>query len=48
MNPSQAAAYLQVAEADVMKMITDGQIKAKQIGSQYKIAKKALDDFLAS
>jgi excisionase family DNA binding protein len=48
MNPSQAAAYLQVAEADVMKMIQDGQIKAKQIGSQYKIAKKALDDFLAS
>lgn len=48
MNPSQAAAYLQVSEADVMKMITDGQIKAKQIGSQYKISKKVLDDFLAS
>ncbi len=48
MSPAQAATYLGVAEADVVKMIADGQIKAKQIGSQYKIAKKVLDDFLAS
>jgi excisionase family DNA binding protein len=48
MNPAQAASYLQVAEADIMKMIQDGQLKAKQVGSQYRIAKKALDDFLAS
>jgi excisionase family DNA binding protein len=48
MNPAQAAAYLQVTEADVMQMITGGQLKAKQVGSQYRIAKKALDDFLAS
>jgi excisionase family DNA binding protein len=48
MNPVQAAAYLQVAEADIMKMIQDGQLKAKQVGSQYRISKKALDDFLAS
>ncbi|MBI2976159.1 MAG: helix-turn-helix domain-containing protein, partial [Chloroflexi bacterium] len=48
MSPAQAAAYLGVAEADVVKMIADGQIKAKQIGSQYKIAKKVLDDFLAT
>lgn len=48
MNPAQAASYLQVAEADVMQLITGGQIKAKQIGSQYKISKKVLDDYLAS
>jgi excisionase family DNA binding protein len=48
MNPAQAAAYLQVAEADVMQMISAGQIKAKQIGSQYRITKAALDEFLKS
>jgi excisionase family DNA binding protein len=48
MNPAQAAAYLQVAEADVMQMISAGQIKAKQIGSQYRISKAALDEFLKS
>ena len=48
MNPAQAAAYLQVAEADVMQMISAGQIKAKQIGAQYRISKAALDEFLKS
>ncbi len=48
MSPAQAAGYLQVTEADVMQMITGGQIKAKQIGSQYRISKSALDDFLKS
>ncbi len=48
MNPAQAASYLQVSEADVMQLITGSQIKAKQIGSQYKISKKVLDDYLAS
>jgi excisionase family DNA binding protein len=48
MSPAQAAAYLQVAEADVMQMIQAGQIKAKQIGTQYRISKAALDEFLAS
>src|SRR3970282_490751 len=46
MSPAQAAAYLQVSEADVMQMITDGQIKAKKIGSAYKIAKKVLDEYI--
>jgi len=48
MNPSQAAAYLQVTEADVMQMISAGQIKAKQIGAQFRISKAALDEFLKS
>jgi excisionase family DNA binding protein len=48
MNPAQAAAYLQVTEADVMQMIQSGQIKAKQIGAQYRISKAALEEFLKS
>lgn len=48
MSPAQAAAYLQVAEADVVQMIEGGQIKAKKIGTQYRISKSALDDFLKS
>jgi excisionase family DNA binding protein len=48
MSPAQAATYLQVTEADVMQMIQGGQIKAKQIGAQYRISKSALDDFLKS
>lgn len=48
MNPAQAAAYLQVTEADVMQMIQAGQIKAKQIGTQFRISKSALEDFLKS
>ncbi len=48
MNLSEAAAYLKVGESDVQELIQSGQVKAKQIGSQYRISKKALDDFLAS
>jgi excisionase family DNA binding protein len=48
MNPAQAAAYLQVTEADITQMIQSGQIKAKQIGTQYRISKSALDEFLKS
>jgi len=48
MTLAEAAAYLKVNPADVQALITSGQVKAKQIGSDYRIAKKALDDFLAS
>jgi len=48
MNPAQAAAYLQVTEADITQMIQAGQLKAKQIGAQYRISKAALDEFLKS
>jgi len=47
MTPAQAAAYMQVTEADVMAAINAGQIKAKKIGSMYRISKKAIDDFLS-
>lgn len=48
MTMQEAANYLKVAEADILAMIQGGQVKAKQIGSAYRISKKALDDFLAS
>lgn len=48
MSPAQAATYLQVTEADVQQMITEGQLKAKKIGAQFRISKSALDDFLKS
>lgn len=48
MTPAQAAVYLQVTEADIVAMIQAGQIKAKQIGAQYRISKAALDEFLSS
>jgi excisionase family DNA binding protein len=48
MSPADAARYLQVTEADVNQMVTDGTIKSKKIGSQVRISKQALDDFLNS
>ena len=47
MTLAEAAAYLKVAAADVQWLINSGQVKAKQIGSEYRISKKALDPFLA-
>jgi excisionase family DNA binding protein len=48
MSLTEAAGYLKVSEADVQSLIDSGQVKAKQIGTQFRIAKKSLDDFLAS
>ena len=48
MSPAEAANYLKVAESDIMSMINDGSLKAKKIGSQYRISKGTLDDFLKS
>jgi excisionase family DNA binding protein len=47
MGLADAARYLGVTEADVMASITAGDLKAKKIGSQYKITKAAIDAFLA-
>ncbi|WP_120971589.1 SPFH and helix-turn-helix domain-containing protein [Comamonas sp. lk] len=46
LTPAQAAQVLGVAEADVMAEIQAGNLKARQIGSQWRIAQAALDDFL--
>jgi excisionase family DNA binding protein len=48
MSPAEAANYLKVAEADIMQMVTDGSLKAKKIGSQFRLSKSVLDDFLKS
>jgi excisionase family DNA binding protein len=47
MGLPEAARYLGVSEADVMAAITEGTLKAKKIGSQYRITKAAIDAFLA-
>ncbi len=47
MTLAEAAAYMRVSEADVEELISSGQVKAKKIGSAYRISKKALDAFLA-
>ena len=47
MTLAEAAAYLKVAAADVQELITSGQVKAKKIGAEYRISKKALDAFLS-
>ncbi|MBN1314184.1 MAG: SPFH domain-containing protein [Anaerolineales bacterium] len=48
MTPAQAAVYLQITEADVMEMITDGSLKAKKMGSTYRISRSVIDEFMAS
>ena len=48
MTPSEAAAYLKVAEEDVVAAIKEGQIKAKKIGKAYRISREVLDEFLSS
>jgi len=48
MTVAEAATYLKVSEADLQALIDEGQVKAKKIGSDYRISKKTLDDFLNS
>ncbi len=47
LNPAQVAQALGVTEADVIASIEAGDIKAKKIGSQYRVTRAALDAFLA-
>ena len=44
---ADVATALNVPEADVMAIIASGELKAKKIGSSYRIAKAALDAYLA-
>ena len=46
MTPSEAAAILKVSEEDVLSAIKDKSLKAKKMGSAYRISKSALEDFL--
>lgn len=47
MTLEEAAAYLKVSPGDVQTLIDEGQISARKIGSQYRISKGAIDQFLA-
>lgn len=46
MTPAEAASILKVSEEDVMAAITDKSLKARKIGSAYRISKEALEEFL--
>ncbi len=48
MTLDEAAVYLKVEPSDVQAMIDSGDLKAKQIGSQYRISRQIIDEFLAS
>ncbi|MCG2785428.1 MAG: SPFH domain-containing protein [Anaerolineae bacterium] len=46
MTPSEAAAVLRVSEEDVIAAIQAGDLKAKKLGSAYRISKGSLEEFL--
>jgi excisionase family DNA binding protein len=48
MTLSEAAAYMRVGEEDVLAAINSGELKAKKIGSSYRLSKEAIDAFLKS
>lgn len=47
LTPADVAKVLNVSEADVLAVITAGELKAKKIGSSYRITKTALDAYLS-
>ena len=47
MTLEEAADYLKVAPADIEAIITSGELKARKIGTQYRISKEAIDAYLA-
>jgi len=46
--PADVAKRIGVPESDVMAIIESGELKAKKIGTSYRISKAALDAYLAS
>lgn len=46
MTPSEAAGYLRVSEEDVVAAIESGDLKARKIGSAFRISQQALEEFL--
>ncbi|MCW5556331.1 MAG: SPFH domain-containing protein [Verrucomicrobiae bacterium] len=48
MGPADAARVLGVAESDVITALDDGSLKGKKIGTQWRITRAALDEFLKS
>ena len=48
LSPADVAKKLGVPEADVMTIISSGELTAKKIGTSYRITRAALDKYLAS
>jgi excisionase family DNA binding protein len=46
LSPADAAGVLGVSEADVLASIQSGELKAKKIGSSFRITRSALEEFL--
>ena len=46
MTPSEVAQLLKVSEEDIIAAINAGDLKARKIGSAYRISKEAVDEFL--
>lgn len=46
MTPSEAASILKVSEEDVLAAITAGDLKARKIGTAYRISREAVESFL--
>ena len=46
MTLEEAARYLKVTPADVQSLIDSGELKAKKIGSSFRISKAAIEDYL--
>jgi excisionase family DNA binding protein len=45
-TPAEAATLLGVGEADVLASLESGDLKGKRIGSQWRITRTAIADFL--
>jgi excisionase family DNA binding protein len=48
LTPAQVAQVLGVAESDVLASLAAGDLKGKKIGTQWRVTKAAVDQFLAS
>ncbi len=48
MGVTEAAEYMGVEVEDVVSLCDSGQLKAKKIGSKYRISKTAIDEFMKS
>lgn len=46
MTPAEAASYLRVSEEDVLAAINAGELKARKIGSAFRVSKDALEEYL--
>lgn len=48
MTLPEAAAYMRVTEQDVLSIIQSGELKGKKVGADYRVTKKAIDDYLSN